>query len=220
MTNIAIIAGAGKGARIGNKEKSFLLLNNKPLLSYSLETFDKCDFIDQVIVVVGKDRIEQANNLIKKHGFDKDYNVVEGGNTRQESVYNAIKTISAADYVLVHDAARPLISFDLVKKVFEAAKEYKAVIPAIPASDTMKLGALFVISTLNRDLVWQVQTPQGFEYSLLKRAYEFAESNGFLGQDDSSLVERMDYEVKIIIGNYKNMKITYPLDLMVAEKLI
>lgn len=217
MLNIAIITGAEKGIRIGKKSKPFLLLDNEPLLNYSLKIFNKCKFIDKIIVVVNKDKVEFANNSIIKLKLDKEYTIIPGGKTRQDSVYQAIKSISNVTYVLVHDAARPLITLDLVTRVFEATKKYGASIPTIPVCDTIKKGEHYVEQTLDRKLLGYAQTPQGFKYTLLKEAYHSAIQDNHLGTDDSSLVERIGHKVKIVPGTQENIKITYPSDLIIAK---
>ncbi|MFH1248875.1 MAG: 2-C-methyl-D-erythritol 4-phosphate cytidylyltransferase [archaeon] len=220
MANTAILLGAGKGTRIGKKHKPFLILGNKPLLSYSLGIFNNCRFIDEIIVVVNKNKIEDAEHIVDGLRFDKKYRIISGGKTRQESVYKAIRSISNSEYVLVHDVARPFITLGLVRKIFQAAKEYGAAIPAIPLRDTIKKGRDFVEETLDRDFLWEIQTPQGFRYDLLNEAHNLAFKDKYTGTDDASLVERRGYKVKMVLGTRKNLKITYPLDIIIAESLV
>lgn len=220
MTNAAILAGAGEGARMGKKDKPFLLLGNKPLLSYPLKIFDNCRFIDEIIVAVNRDKVEYSKHISSRLRLNKKYAIISGGETRQESVYKAIKSISNAEYVLVHDASRPFITLDLVRRVFRATKEYGAAVPAIPLSDTIKKGKDFVEETLDRNSLWNIQTPQGFRYDLLKEAYISAFNDNYSGTDDASLVERIGYKVKMVPGIRKNMKITYPLDIIIAESIL
>lgn len=220
MKNVAIIVGAGKGKRMGLKDKTFLKLNKKPILFHTVLPFERSLVVDEIILVVGKDRIEKTKRIIKSHGFKKIKKIVPGGKERQDSVYNAIKIIDNSDYILVQDMARPLVNINLIDKCIRGAKENGSAIPAVLSKDTVKIGQEFVQRTIPRENIWMIQTPQVFRFNILKDAYEKAKKDKFYGTDDSSLVERIGKRVKIIPSFYENIKITVPADILIAEKLI
>ena len=220
MKNIAIIVGAGEGRRMEDKNKTFLIVNEKPLLVYSLQVLEKSDLIDEIILVVIEDKIEDAKKLVDECESKKVQKIVSGGKTRQNSVYNGLREIKDADVVLVHDAARPLITKNIIEDCINGATEFGAAIPVIAINDTIKRGGEFVKETIDRNNLFLIQTPQTFEYKLLKEAHESAEISGFHGTDDASLVERLGYRIKMISGSPKNIKITVPEDIIVAENLL
>ncbi len=218
--NIAIIAAAGKGRRMGLMDKAFLMLKDKPVLYYSVLPFEKSDLVDEIVIAVNKEKVNYAKKIIDKYGFKKAKKVVAGGSERQDSVYNALESIAESGYILVHDAARPLVSEGLIQEVMKAAQKFGAAVPACPVADTIKRGKEFVEETLVRESLWVVQTPQAFGYEILKKAYETARRNRYYGTDDSSLIERFGYEIKIVEGYPENIKITTPSDLVIAEALL
>jgi len=218
--NIAIIVGAGKGKRIGLKDKAFLMLDKKPVLVHSILPFENSDLIDDIILVVSENRIDSAKDIINEYGLKKAKKIIAGGKERQDSVYNALKSIETADYVLVHDAARPLVTGKLIENVLKAAKKFQSAIPSIPLKDTVKQGRDFIEKTMERDKLWLVQTPQAFKYEILKEAYESAMKNNFYSTDDAALVEKLSYRIKIVDGSFDNIKITVPVDLIIAETLL
>ncbi|MDD5086965.1 MAG: 2-C-methyl-D-erythritol 4-phosphate cytidylyltransferase [Candidatus Nanoarchaeia archaeon] len=220
MKNIAIIAGAGNGERMGNIDKVFLKINEKPILTYSISCFEKSYLVDEIILVVKENKINDVRQLTDDYNFKKVKEIVSGGKTRQESVYNGLKKIKSAGIVVVHDAARPFIDEKTIEDCIKNAEEYKAAIVAFPIKDTVKRGYDFVEKTIDRNNLYLTQTPQAFEYKILKKAYENAKNNNFNGTDDSSLVERIGQKVKIIPGSIKNIKITTPEDIYFAENLI
>ena len=220
MTNITIIVGAGEGKRIGNKDKTFLVIDEKPLLAHSILPFEKCNLIDEIILVVKKDKIEHAKKLIDEYKFKKVQKIISGGKTRQDSVYNGLSKIKNTDVILVHDIARPFITENLIKDCIKNAKKFGAVIPAISIKDTVKIGNKFVKKTICRNNLFLIQTPQVFKYKILKEAYESAKKSKFYGTDDASLVEKLGHKIKLISGSPKNMKITIPEDIIIAENLL
>lgn len=216
--NYAIITGAGNGERFGNKDKAFLEICGKPILLITLEKFLKNPLIDSIIVVCRKDQMEYVKSLCTE------VIIVEGGNTRQESVYNALKALelSSEDAVIVHDAVRPFFSENLIEKTLNSCVSFSGGISAVSATDTIKsnvIGTDIVEKTLNRITLWNVQTPQAFRADILIKAYETAMSDGFYGTDDSMLVERIGGKVQLITGNRDNIKITVPSDLVLAEAI-
>ncbi|MBI4812770.1 2-C-methyl-D-erythritol 4-phosphate cytidylyltransferase [Candidatus Falkowbacteria bacterium] len=220
MNNVAIIVGAGKGKRIGLKDKAFLIINRETLLVHAISPFEKCGSIKEIILVVRKNRINSARRLINKCQFKKVKKIITGGKTRQDSVYNALQKIEEADYVLIHDAARPAVTEQLIENCLENAQKFGAAVPAIPPRDTVKQGSKFVQKTLPRNNLWLAQTPQAFRYEILKGAHESARKNNFYGTDDASLVERMGRKIKIVPGLYENIKITTPVDINIGKRLL
>lgn len=218
--NIAIIVAAGRGRRMGFKNKAFLMLRDKPVLYYSVLPFEKSDLVDEIILAVSKEKVNSAKKIVDKYGFKKVKKVVAGGYERQDSVHNALESIAEAGYVLIHDAARPLVSEELIQDVMKAAQKFGAAVPACPVADTIKRGKKFVEETLARESLWIVQTPQAFTYEMVKKAYETARRNRYCGTDDSSLIERFGYEIKIVEGYPENIKITTPSDLIISEALL
>jgi len=218
--NFAVILAAGKGKRFG-KEKQFVLINNKPVIYYSLQKFNQAQEIDKIIVVTLKNRIQLVNQLIKKYMFSKVSDVIIGGEERQDSVQNALKILPKRGYVAIHDAARPIFSFDLVKQGFKDIRKYKACIPVIPIQDTLKIvRKSFVELTLDRSKLYYVQTPQFFDIELLKKACHKAYQDNYYATDDANLIERMGEKVHIIPGSKKNIKITDKNDLQLIKSLL
>ncbi len=220
MINIAIIVGAGIGKRMENIDKSFLLLNGKPILVHSILPFEKSNLIDEIIIVVKKDKLNNAKKVVSEYKFKKVKKIISGGRTRQNSVFNGLCKIKNADIVLVHDMARPLIDEYIIKDCINNAKKFWAAIPAFPIKDTIKKGDKFVEKTIDRKNLNLAQTPQAFKYQILKKAYESAKESKFIGTDDASLVEKLGYKIKIIPGSSKNIKITIPEDMIIAENLL
>lgn len=222
MKVTAIIPAAGSGKRM-NAKKQFLEILGKPVLSLTVAVFEQCQNIDDIIVAVGKDDIDVAREILK--GVKKLKGVVAGGEHRQDSVYNALTTISPEsddDIVVVHDAARPLVTKELISRAVTEAKVSKAVVTGVPSRDTVKTVSKdnIVMETLERDTIWLVQTPQAFQFSLIKQAYERAKKINYTATDDSKLVERLGISVKMITGLYENIKITTKDDLALVEALM
>ncbi len=225
MKNLsAIVPAAGSGVRMQSKTaKPYISLNNKPLLWYCLNALERSRKINNIIVVSERNSLKRAGNLIKKFNFKKVKAVVAGGATRSESVYNGLKAFDKApDYVLIQDGARPFLNSKLIDACFSAAIKHKAVICAIPCSSTIKRADknLHVISTLDRNSLWQVQTPQVFAYKLIRLAYENFNGNKAEAFDDASLVERLGHKVKIVSGTNMNIKITTRADLKIAKAIL
>ncbi|MEG6617531.1 2-C-methyl-D-erythritol 4-phosphate cytidylyltransferase [Peptococcaceae bacterium 1198_IL3148] len=222
----AVIPAAGTGSRMGAKtKKQYLQLDGWPVLAHTLKIFEKSPTISGVVLVVGEQEVEWCRQqIVERYGFNKVLVVVPGGNHRQHSVYNGLLALAAQDedIVMVHDGARPLITEEILSKAAEAALDKAAVVVAVPAKDTIKVidGQSRVVSTPPRERLWQVQTPQVFNYRLLLRAYQHAKENDFLGTDDASLVEYLGHSVYIVPGNYENIKITTPEDMLLAESIL
>ena len=201
--------------------KQFIKLDGKPVILRTLEQFNSADEVDCIITVVGKKDIDSVKRMVVSYRLSKVCGVVSGGNRRQDSVWNGLKALKRqnVDVVLVHDAVRPFVSSELIRSVARVAARIGAVIPAVSPKDTIKCaGKKHVVeSTLQRDTLWAVQTPQAFQFALLYRAFEKARADKFYGTDDASLVERLGVTVKIVDGCYDNIKITTPEDLELAQ---
>ena len=215
-------AGAGRRMKAG-KNKVFLELSGMPILLRTLRRFSAVPAVAELIVVVAKDEIAFVEEMLEKAQGLKPCRVVRGGAERQYSITNGMAHVAAdADIVLVHDAARPLVSLAAIEAVISAAREKGAAIAAVRAKNTIKVVGEDgrVEATPSRASLWEVQTPQGFRREILERAYEKAAQDGFLGTDDASLVERIGEAVFVVESDYGNLKITTPEDLWMAEALL
>lgn len=216
-----IIASAGQSKRLGHN-KVLMDLNGKPVLLFSLEKFLKLDSISELVIVIRPQDEGEVRSLLAKVGFNYPFiKIIYGGKERQDSVYIGLKALTSSDIVVVHDGARPFVSFELIYRLIKEAEVYSAVIPALPVKETIKIVKDgYVESTPKRELLWSVQTPQVFRYEVLVEAYEKAYRDGFYGTDDASLVERLGYKVKVIEGEYTNLKITTREDLLLAHRYL
>ncbi|MBC3886895.1 2-C-methyl-D-erythritol 4-phosphate cytidylyltransferase [Acetobacterium paludosum] len=218
-----IIPAAGQGRRMNaTMNKPYLTINGKPILAYTLDVFEKCPLIDEIIVVINKDEFEICRQEVLKPYHYTKIKLVEGGTTRQKSVYNGLLAVNPqTDIVMTHDGARPMIEESVIVKSIHDTMKYKATVVGVPAKNTIKVinAESFVEYTPNRDYLVEIQTPQTFEYTLLKEAHERAIELGIEGTDDAFLVEHLNCPVKIVIGHYTNIKITTPEDLIIAEAI-
>jgi 2-C-methyl-D-erythritol 4-phosphate cytidylyltransferase len=220
----AVIVAAGTGTRMNAPlPKQFLFLNDKPILFHTLKPFLAATLIDEIIIVVHPDwlnRPEVKNCLPIK--FDKSIRVVPGGEKRQNSVYNGISAISeSAKIVVVHDGVRPFVTPEEIDETIRMCKSYDGAILAIPAVDTLKeVGNATIVRTIDRSNIWQAQTPQTFRKSILLRAFETAFSDGFIGTDEASLVERIGGKIAVLNGRPENIKITCQYDLNIAKSTL
>jgi 2-C-methyl-D-erythritol 4-phosphate cytidylyltransferase len=217
-------AGLAAGADRPIAAKQFLSIGGVPVLVHCLRAFLDVSRVVQVLVAVRLPERERVEALLERFGLDAKVKVVEGGEHRQESVANALAELECGvdDVVLVHDAVRPLIDVATIERTIEAVDRFGAAIVGMPAVDTIKQvertadGAI-VSSTIPRERVVLAQTPQGARFSLLKRAFDEAEADGFAGTDEASLLERAGVEVHVVAGSARNFKITQPGDLELAE---
>ena len=222
----AVFPAAGASTRMNNfggTNKNLLKLAGEMVLLRSVKTFSKVERVNFLIVVVGANEVETVENLLRAQKDLKPWVVTVGGSERQFSIANGLKFVPEdADTVLVHDAARPLVTEKTVNAVIDAAEQFGGAIAAVPAKDTIKLVGAdgFVRFTPPRRELVAVQTPQGFRRELILRAYAKAEEDGFLGTDDSSLVERLGIRIKVVESEYSNLKITTPEDIWVAETFL
>ena len=219
-----IIAAAGNSTRYGTgKSKQFLILDNTPVLIKSIQAFEAIDDVKEIIVTARKQDFDIIEDFIAQYGVRKVKHIVEGGATRQDSIYAAVENVDEkADLVAVHDGARPLIKREVIESVIQKADEVDAAACAVPVKDTIKIidSSGKIVTTPERDSLRAVQTPQIFRFSLYKEAIEKAASDGKQYTDDCQLVESMGYPVYLVDGDYENIKITTPDDLLVAEKFL
>lgn len=219
----AIIVAGGNGVRIGGKiPKQFLCIEDKSIISITVEKFLNNDKIHEVIVVVNRNYLKYCSNIFKKLPKSKDFYIVCGGESRQKSVFNGLNKVNNnCDYVLIHDAVRPFILDLDINNLIDNIIEYRAVTLGVRVKDTIKVVDEdgISINTLNRDTLWNIQTPQCFNVDLIKSAHLKAEENKFIATDDCSLVEKLGEKVKIIEGNCFNIKITTREDLILAKEI-
>ncbi len=230
MRVYVILPAAGLGTRMAAKHaapaapKQFLELGGVPILIHSLRAFAAVPAISGVTVAVRNSELDRLQAQVSEYGFADRVRVVEGGDSRQESVAHALAALDCAedDIVLVHDAVRPLIDPATIQRTIEAVEQYGAAIVGLAAVDTIKQvertahGAI-ITATIPREYIVQAQTPQGFRCGLLRRAFAEAEADGFVGTDEASIVERAGAQVAVVTGSPKNIKITQPGDLALAE---
>ena len=223
----AIVLAAGEGKRMGSGiPKQYMLIKSRPLVYYALKAFEE-SAVDEVILVTGEDEIDYCKEyIVDRYHFNKVKKIVPGGWERYASVYFGLEAIEDADYVLIHDGARPMISAELIQKCIYYVKKYRACVVGMPSKDTVKIVDEndFAVNTPERRFVWCIQTPQVFETALIRHAYFKLmenEENEIGITDDAMVVERMENcAVKLVEGSYENIKITTPEDLILAESLI
>ncbi|PIU83981.1 MAG: 2-C-methyl-D-erythritol 4-phosphate cytidylyltransferase [Elusimicrobia bacterium CG06_land_8_20_14_3_00_38_11] len=210
MKIAAIILAAGKGLRFGSK-KQFEFIGKRKVIELTVSKFLKISDIKNIVLVLPKEDIK------RKFNFSDRVKIVPGGQTRQHSVFNGLSVLdSDTDIVLIHDGVRPFVSEKIIKNSIISAKKYGASVVAVPSKDTVKICKEgFVISTPERRNIFLAQTPQTFKYSLIMRAYKKAFERKYFSTDDSALVEKLGKKVKIVSGNYKNIKITTKSDLKI-----
>jgi 2-C-methyl-D-erythritol 4-phosphate cytidylyltransferase len=240
MKVVVIIPAAGLGTRmapmpVGAKgkqkktppSKQFTELGGTPILIHTLRKFAAVDAVSEIWVALRENEIEGFRARLESEAKDlltKKVELVVGGEHRQQSVENALKAVVAAaeDIILVHDAVRPFVTREIIQEVIEAARKYGAGVAGLPAVDTVKQvertaeGAL-IKATIPRAGIVMAQTPQGFRYGVIKKAFDEASADGFLGTDEASLVERSGHEVAVVMGSPRNIKITAPADMELAE---
>lgn len=220
-----ILPAAGLGTRMGREKsgtsrKQFMLLEGAPILIHTIRKFLLCPSVSEIVVALRAEDMDWARGLIHHEHPQKPVHVVEGGETRQQSVENALATLSAAtELVAVHDAVRPFIDSELVEHVIaEAAQTGAAIVGIVPVDTVKKVHKNKIRSTLPREHLVLAQTPQVFRFDLLKRAFEAARADNFTGTDESSLVERLEQiEVSVVQGTDRNIKITRPSDMELAR---
>jgi len=216
MKTYAIIPSGGIGKRLNSSlPKQYVKINGKELIAYTIEIFQSCDLIDEIIIAAQKDFFPLLEEIKRKYNFTKLTNFVEGGKERQDSVYNALLSIDGndGDTILVHDAARPLLPKEILTQALNSSKKFDNIIVAMKASDTLVKASEFVEKYLNRDEIYHVQTPQISKFKILLNAMKSAKNKYFLGTDESILLFRTSNKIKIIDGSSLNFKVTTQSDL-------
>lgn len=219
----AIVLAGGYSKRIKLKvPKQLVKIDNKPLLAYTLDVFERCKAIDSIILVLHKKIVHQCRNLIKKYGYKKVEQLCLGGRTRQQSVFNALRKIKDCDYVIIHDGVRPFVTQKIISRAIKAVKRFNAVTCAVEATDTIvEAKKDFIGATLRRNKLWHIQTPQAFKFEAILHVHQRARlGKVFDSTDDAQLVFKLNKRVKIIKGSCQNLKITTPFDLYLAKLLL
>ncbi|NLC71270.1 MAG: 2-C-methyl-D-erythritol 4-phosphate cytidylyltransferase [Desulfuromonadaceae bacterium] len=225
MSVVALIPAAGCGRRFGpGVRKQFLHLGGRPVVVRTLEIFQNHPLIDKIFLIVPADETDCCRQeIVAGYGLAKIAGVVSGGEERQDSVANGLFACGseADDIVVIHDGVRPMFPAEKLGQVILMARQNGACIVGVPVKDTLKEVAGGVIcGTPDRSRLWQAQTPQAFRYDIIRRAYEAALEGGVRATDDAALVERLGVKVRMIEGSYRNIKITTPEDLLLAEAFL
>ena len=223
----ALIPAAGMGKRMGASiNKQYLSLAGMPIVARTISIFESAPFIDGIFLVTPAEEISYCREqVVEAYGFRKVLGIFAGGKERQNSVMNGLngmaEHLSADDVVLIHDGVRPLVSQAILQQSIETAAHRGGALVAVPAKDTIKVVKGNVVQeTPDRETLWQAQTPQSFRFSIIHAAHRAAEAEGFIGTDDASLVERQGGDVAVVRGDYRNIKITTPEDLILAEAFL
>lgn len=218
----AIVLAAGSGKRMNSKvHKQYLIIQDRPVLYYSLKAFED-SAVDEIVLVVGKGEEEFCRKeIVDKYGISKVKAIVEGGKERYHSVFEGLKQTSDADYVLIHDGARPFVNQDIIRRCMQEVQKYQACVVGMPVKDTIKIADEegYAKQTPDRKNVWMIQTPQTFSYALIYEAYgEMLKTEDTAITDDAMVLERTKgKKSKLIEGSYRNIKITTPEDLLIAN---
>ncbi len=223
MRFFAIIPAGGKGKRSGTETpKQYLKFHGKELIVYTLEVFQKNNLVDEIIISAGRDYFSLLEEIKKKFNLTKISRIVESGEERQDSVYNALKSIEASDndLIAVHDAARPLLPEDILTRAINTAKEKGNALVCLKAKDTLLKGDQVVKEYIDRTEIYYVQTPQIFKYGDLMKAMKKAYEKSFIGTDESMLVKELGVEINIVEGSLLNFKVTTATDIEMFENLV
>lgn len=218
----AIVMAAGSGKRMNSKvHKQYLIIQDRPVLYYSLKAFEDSE-VDEIVLVVGKGEEKFCRKeIVDKYGISKVKAIVEGGKERYHSVFEGLKQTSDADYVLIHDGARPFVNQDIIRRCMQEVQKYQACVVGMPVKDTIKIADEegYAKQTPDRKNVWMIQTPQTFSYALIYEAYEeMLKTEDTAITDDAMVLERIKgKKSKLIEGSYRNIKITTPEDLLIAN---
>ena len=213
----AVIVAAGSASRMGGIDKVMAKLKGEPMIVHTVRAFQECEAIKEIVIVTREDLIIPITNLCKN--YDKVLAVVVGGKSRQESVSNGLNALSEkVELAAIQDGARPLVTWQLIDRVVRAANSYGGAVPVIPVKDTIKVtDSALVISTPDRATLRAVQTPQVFDFDLLRAAMKKVEEEELEVTDDCSAVEQLGFKVKTVEGDERNLKVTTPFDLKIAE---
>lgn len=221
--NVAVIPSGGVGSRFNSPiPKQYVEVLGKPLIAYTLEVFQKSDLVDQIIIPAEKSYFKFLEEIKEKYNLSKITQIIEGGKERQDSVYNGIKASNCTnnDLIIVHDAARPLLSKNILEKGIEKAKSSNSAVIAIKARDTLIEGDKSVTNFIDRSKIYYAQTPQIFSYEIIKKSFDLANKNNFRGTDESMIVKNADFEVNLVDGDFTNFKVTTKEDLELVEKFL
>lgn len=225
--SIALIPAAGMGKRMGASiNKQYLLLNGLPIVARTISVFERSPLIDSIYLVIPAEEIPYCReHVVEACGFRKVVAIVAGGKERQNSVMNGLNAIREKadddDVVLIHDGVRPLVTEAVLSESIAVARVSDGALVAVPAKDTIKIVEDgIVIKTPPRETLWQAQTPQSFRFGIIHNAHLSAEADGFIGTDDASLIERSGGKICIVPGDYRNIKITTPEDLILAQAFL
>ncbi len=223
MKTIAIILAGGKGKRMGAPvSKQFIEIDDKPVIYYTIKKFEEVEEINEIILVLPKDEIDYFKTNIQNRFNFNISRIIEGGVERQDSVYNALRSVEDADIVLIHDGARAFVTNEIIKNGIRYAKEYGAAAPGVMPKDTIKVKDKdsFSKDTPIRERLVAVQTPQCFNYSLIKECHENVKREKKIVTDDTMVVEQYGHNVYLYEGEYKNIKITTKEDLILAKAFV
>lgn len=218
---MVLAAGQGKRMKAG-RNKQFIELEGKPVIIHTLTVFENDPMCEDIKLVINEKEVPLFEELLATHGIAKVSEMVLGGKERQDSVYNGLQAMENAEIVLVHDGARPFIRQEVIHRLVEKAKLDGAAIVGVPVKDTIKKvnPDLLIMETVERAALWMIQTPQAFQYPILQKAHRQAKEERYLGTDESSLVERIGVPVHMVEGDYENIKLTTPEDLIVANAIL
>ncbi|MDD4843310.1 MAG: 2-C-methyl-D-erythritol 4-phosphate cytidylyltransferase [Anaerotignum sp.] len=215
-----MIVAAGKGKRMGTQiSKQFLLLDGKEILAHTVGRFEQFSKIQEIVLVSGRNDLEEVRAMVRSYGWRKVTAIVVGGKERQDSVRCGLNALSKqTEIVLIHDGVRPFVTEEMINSSIDAALKYGGCVLGVQAKDTLKICDQngFVLETPERSSIWHIQTPQTFRRECIDKAYEKAEQEGFLGTDDASVAEFAGMKVKVIQGSYQNIKITTKEDILIG----
>ncbi|MBI5740418.1 MAG: 2-C-methyl-D-erythritol 4-phosphate cytidylyltransferase [Nitrospirae bacterium] len=225
---IAVVPSAGLGKRFNASfKKTFADLEGIPLLIHTLKGLSSEELITEIVPVLGKDDVGLGYQMVENFGLEKIERIAPGGKERQDSIYNALNLLkengtSPDSIILIHDGVRPFIPEGLIKNLITEVQTSDGVIPGLPVKETLKEVSAdgMIVSTVNREKLWSIQTPQAFTFGVIRKAYDAAYAEGHYATDDAALVERTGGRVKIIPGSPYNIKVTTPEDLEMVEWII
>jgi 2-C-methyl-D-erythritol 4-phosphate cytidylyltransferase len=222
----ALIPAAGMGKRMrAGCNKQYLLLDGEPILAHTIRVFENAPFIAGIYLVAPEQEIAYCREeVVERYGFSKVRAIVAGGSERQHSVHNglnAMQGVEEQDVVLIHDGVRPFVPVGVLEAAAAAAGETGGAVVAVPVKDTVKVARDgVIIDTPPREQLWLAQTPQAFRFGLISSAHAAAEADRFLGTDDASLMERQGWQLRVVMGDYRNIKITTPEDMVLAAAFL
>ncbi|MFC0274111.1 2-C-methyl-D-erythritol 4-phosphate cytidylyltransferase [Metabacillus herbersteinensis] len=217
-----VIPAAGQGKRMNaGKNKQFIELEGVPVIIHTLRVFQKHSLCEGIVLVINDKERNDFSFLLERYNINKVIQTVSGGRERQDSVYNGLKAVNNEAMVLIHDGARPFIKLATIERLLEVAAIKGAAIVAVPVKDTIKrVEDNLVKETIERASLWSVQTPQAFRFPIILEAHKQAKSEDYLGTDDASLLERIGQTVAVVQGDYTNIKLTTPDDLLLAKAIL